>query len=305
MFQTDLRSFVHKPASAVAACLVSAGLATVGTGCFVEVPAVEREAAGTGTEANVGGTSLADAVSDACARAPEAEALGLPCAEMQASTRKLGGKVFPISSAKWKPPKAPKLKGVYAPNEALEAAERLAEGALVGPEDVAVDGLGRIYAGVEDGDILRLDDGQLELFAYTGGRPLGMVFAPDGRLLVAVADVGLVAISTAGDVSVLVDSFEGEPIQFADGVDVTEDGVVYFTDASSRFSIDEFTLDFLDARPYGSLYRYDLQTGDLSRVLSDLYFPNGVALSEDESSLVFPETPRYRASLLARGRAGR
>jgi sugar lactone lactonase YvrE len=242
--------------------------------------------------------SLGEALRDACAREPGIAELGFPCASPPAFKLQLGAALSPISSAKWTPPKAPKLEGPYAPNEALEAADRLAEGAFTGPEDLAVDAFGRIYAGIADGRVVRLDGDRLETFAATGGRPLGMVFAPDGRLLVAVADVGLVAITPAGLVSVLADSYAGAPIQFADGIDVTADGIVYFTDASSRFPIEDFVLDFLDARPYGSLYRYDLATGELSRLLTDLYFPNGVALAADGRSLVFPETPRYRVRRL-------
>jgi sugar lactone lactonase YvrE len=45
-----------------------------------------------------------------------------------------------------------------------------------GPEDVVVDGEGRIYTGVDDGRILRLSpDGQrIDVIADTGGRPLGL-----------------------------------------------------------------------------------------------------------------------------------
>jgi len=48
------------------------------------------------------------------------------------------------------------------------------------PEDVALDSQGRIYAGMEDGRIVRLqaDGTHPEGFANTHGRPLGLIFDP-------------------------------------------------------------------------------------------------------------------------------
>ncbi len=72
----------------------------------------------------------------------------------------------------WTPPKALDLARIYEPNELLASAERLSEGAGIGPEDVAVDDEGRIYGGVEDGRILRFqaDGSRPEVFTDTRGR---------------------------------------------------------------------------------------------------------------------------------------
>lgn len=60
----------------------------------------------------------------------------------------------PIDPQAWTPPEIPELVGVYEPNSALAAVERLAKGVGVGSEDVAIDLGGRIYAGYEDGRIV-------------------------------------------------------------------------------------------------------------------------------------------------------
>ena len=78
----------------------------------------------------------------------------------------------PIDAAAYRPPPAPAMTGVLAPNAALKAGEILGRGQIGGPEDVDVDAQGRVYGGTEDGRILRIDaQGAVTVFAETGGRP--------------------------------------------------------------------------------------------------------------------------------------
>ena len=94
-------------------------------------------------------------------------------------------KKAPIDPAAYDPPPKPPMSGVLAPNDLLKKADLLALGKINGPEEVAVDRQGRSYSGTRDGKILRLrPDGQLETFAQTGGRPLGMQFDRDQNLIV-------------------------------------------------------------------------------------------------------------------------
>ena len=111
----------------------------------------------------------------------------------------------PIAPVAWRPPPAPELVGPYAPNEALTRGRRLLDGIGHGPEDVAFDAEGRLYTGFEDGRIFRmaLPDGEPELYADTGGRPLGMVFDAAGTLVVADARRGLLAVARDRQVIVL------------------------------------------------------------------------------------------------------
>src|ERR671928_1780571 len=91
----------------------------------------------------------------------------------------------PIDPVAWNPP-APDTSGVYAENNELAKIERLPVNSLA-PEDVAIDSQGRIYTGVLDGHIYRLqaDGTRPEQFTETYGRPLGMKFDQDGNLIVA------------------------------------------------------------------------------------------------------------------------
>ena len=96
------------------------------------------------------------------------------------------------------------------------------------------------------------------------------------------------------DQSVLTTGTEDGAFGFTDDVDVASDGLIYFTDASSKFGQGEYALDLLEFRPHGSLLVYDPATGQTRRLLDNLYFANGVALSSDESFLLVNETWKYR-----------
>ena len=110
----------------------------------------------------------------------------------------------PIDPVAYEPPPKPPLTGAPAPNDRLAAAEQLAVGQVDGPEDVEVDAAGRIFTGTADGKVMRVDpDGAISTLADTGGRPVGLCYAPDGNLIVADAVRGLLSISPAGQVTVL------------------------------------------------------------------------------------------------------
>ncbi|WP_435608555.1 SMP-30/gluconolactonase/LRE family protein [Pseudomonas knackmussii] len=201
----------------------------------------------------------------------------------------------PIDPVAWTPPAAPKLTGVLEPNDTLMKAELLGQGQVHGPEDTAVDKDGRVYAGLADGRVVRLDGtGQVQTFADTGGRPLGMDFDAQGNLIVCDAWKGLLKIDPQGQITVLSTQADGQPFGFTDDLDIASDGRIYFTDASSRFHQPDYVLDLLESRPHGRLLRYDPASGKTETLLKDLYFANGVALSAHEDFVLVNETYRYR-----------
>jgi len=203
-------------------------------------------------------------------------------------------KTAAIDPVAWEPGPAPAMTGPLAPNTRLAAAELLAQGQLDGPEDVESDAQGRLYAGTNAGTILRVEGNQITQFADTGGRPLGLDFAPDGALIVADAVKGLLSVDPTGQVSVLCDSADGVRFGFTDDVAVASDGVIYFSDASAKFGFGDHMFDLLEGRAHGRLLQYDPQSKATTVLLGDLYFANGVALARDESFVVVSETYRFR-----------
>ncbi|MEW6460622.1 MAG: SMP-30/gluconolactonase/LRE family protein [Pseudomonadota bacterium] len=221
--------------------------------------------------------------------------LALPVLLLLAAALYLALTPSPIYPLPWEAPEAPPMTAVLEPNDTLMKAELLARGQIHGPEDTAVDAQGRVYAGLHDGRVVRvLADDSVETFADTGGRPLGMDFDAAGNLILADAYKGLLRIDPQGRIEVLSTEADGLPFAFTDDLDIASDGIIYFSDASSRFQQPDYLLDLLEARPHGRLLSYDPSTGETRVLLDGLYFANGVALSANEDFVLVNETYRYR-----------
>jgi len=201
-----------------------------------------------------------------------------------------------IDPVAWQPQPVPALEGDFAANRVLQGMELFATPNGHGPEDVAVDAEGRIYVGVDEGQILRYaaDGSDPQLFADTGGRPLGLDFDRDGNLIVADAFKGLLSVDPSGAIEVLCTEAGSQPFAFTDDVDVDSQNVAWFSDASYKWDQHQVMHEALESRPNGRLLKYDISTGECSVVLSELFFANGVAVSPDESYVLVNETMRYR-----------
>jgi sugar lactone lactonase YvrE len=162
-----------------------------------------------------------------------------------------------------------------------------------GPEDVAIDADGRVVAGGDDGRVWRwpAGGGQPRMIAETGGRPLGIELDPrDGSLIICDAYRGLLRLRDDGVVVELARTAAGSSIVFCNNASVAADGVVYFSDSSSRYPLWAWKRDFLERQPNGRLLRYDPADGKTTVVADGLYFPNGVALTPDSSAVLVVES---------------
>ncbi|ASP38078.1 gluconolactonase [Bacterioplanes sanyensis] len=204
----------------------------------------------------------------------------------------------PIDSIAVTPSQAIALEGPWHSNDALQAAQITAlPPGQYGGEDVARDKLGCLYTGTEDGSILRkCPYSEWEQLLNTGGRPLGLAFDQQQHLIIADADKGLLRMTPKFELQVLANKYQGQPLGLVDDVDIGSDGTVYFSDASTRFSLDDVMLDILDGRPSGRLFAYHPATGKLELLAQELAFANGVAVAADQSYVLVNETFRYRTS---------
>lgn len=203
----------------------------------------------------------------------------------------------PIDPVAWQPPEDEGFVGPFAENTILTKAEifPLVDG--TGPEDVAIDRYGRIFGGLHDGEIVRYSyDGVVQEVFTTieGGRPLGLHFDAAGNLIVADAWKGLLSIDEEGNITTLTTEHGGRPFKFADDLDIASDGKIYFSDASDTYYQPDYMLDLVEGRPHGRLLVYDPATGETDMLLDDLYFANGIALSQNEEFVLVNETGRYR-----------
>ncbi|KAG9443181.1 hypothetical protein H6P81_019035 [Aristolochia fimbriata] len=177
----------------------------------------------------------------------------------------------------------------------LTGSERLGEGLLPGPEDLAYDAhAGVIYTGCADGWVKRvfLDESpaKVENWVHVGGRPLGVAIGPDGGLVVAEPYKGLLRITRDRKVELLTDEAEGVPFRLTDELDIAKNGVIYFSDASYKYTLREDMLDIFGGRPHGRLLSFDPSTNQTRVLVHDLYFANGVQVSPTQDFVVFCET---------------
>lgn len=170
-----------------------------------------------------------------------------------------------------------------------------------GAEDVLVGRDGRVWTGTVDGSVIAVspDGRHSERVVDTGGRPLGLEWLPDGRLLVCDARRGLLAVDVqSGQLEELVTQVDGAALVFTNNAAVAMDGTIWFSDSSRRWGVDEWKSDLIDHTRSGRLLRRDVD-GSVTTVLDGLAFANGVALLPDESAVLVAETARARIRRVA------
>lgn len=194
-------------------------------------------------------------------------------------------------------------------NFALSDATPIGVGQIEGAEDCVVDDEGRLYCGDRRGWVWRFSGDDLEhgeIFARTGGFPLGHALHPDGRLFVAVGGIGLCEVSTDGEVEVVANQtrksrfqiFDDSAIRFADDLDIAPDGTIYFTDASSRIDAAEMFNSVIEYRPSGRVFRYDPSDGSVDTVIKNYLLANGLCTSHDGQSILVASTGLFRVDRL-------
>jgi sugar lactone lactonase YvrE len=211
-----------------------------------------------------------------------------------------------VDPVAWQAPENLGYSGDFEKNQQLSQIDRIELKGDIGPEDLALGNDGNVYFALLSGDIKFLDNqGQIQPWVNTGGRPLGIEFDQRGNLLVADAFKGLLSISANGDITTLVESVEGIDINYADDVDVASNGKVYFSDASSKFHAKEYgtygasLLDINEHGGHGRIIEYNPETNISTVLAQGINFANGVTLSHDEQFVLFNETGTYRVMRLA------
>ena len=198
----------------------------------------------------------------------------------------------PINPVAWDSPEPPSMTGVYAKNDYLKNIEIFWESdGHYGPEDIAIYD-GNLYAGYHDGFIMS----SVGEFYNTNGSHLGMAFDFDNNLIVADAIQGLISINKEGVATTLTIKSDSDNILlgFTADLDIATDGKIYFSDASDKFGYGEDRIGLMEHTPNGRLLVYDPETKTTTTLLDNLYFANGVAVSPDDSFVLFNETFMYR-----------
>ncbi|GHD32836.1 SMP-30/gluconolactonase/LRE family protein [Streptomyces galbus] len=184
-----------------------------------------------------------------------------------------------------------------------------------GPEDVVADPEGRVFTGVADGRVLRIDGlddpatARVVRVGQTGGRPLGLELLPDGDLLVCDSYGALLRLDPrTGRTRVLAEEAAGEPLRFCSNAVALPDGTVYVTVSSRAHPLRDWIGDLVEHTGTGRLLRLGPDDKEPEVALDGLQFANGLAVSGDGRALVVAETgarrlTRFRLTGPGAGRA--
>jgi gluconolactonase len=116
--------------------------------------------------------------------------------------------------------------------------------------------------------------------AYIG--PNGMVMGPDGSVMLTQHGNRRIArIAPDGQITTLVDRFEGKRLNSPNDLVYAPDGALYFTDPP--FGLPKVNDDPGKELPFNGVYR--LSGGTLQAVIRDIALPNGIAFSPDYKTL--------------------
>ncbi|WP_050773096.1 SMP-30/gluconolactonase/LRE family protein [Roseobacter sp. SK209-2-6] len=211
----------------------------------------------------------------------------------------------PVEPEKYEPLKGPGFTGEFYENSDMDALELvLLPDDAIGPEDLAVMPDGTIYTTDLSGKLYRIDGSAPELVEDLGGRPLGLDAGPDGALYIADSFRGIMRWSGPGTLEVLVDEVEGQPLIYANQLDVAKDGTIYFSNSSDRFDPETMggtkptsVLTIWEQSKTGYVARRN-PDGSVEKLASGFVYTNGVALSEEEDFLLINETGRARVHRL-------
>ena len=207
----------------------------------------------------------------------------------------------PVEPVAWQAPVDRGYVDPFAPNKMLKSATGINLGDFESPEDATLGQDGRIYVTTASGSIVRIQNRGISEFVNVGGRPLGIETDHDGSLVVANAVVGLQRIKRDGTITILLHEFEQQSLENANNLGIGPNGVIYFSQSSTKFTASGFggsyeasLLDILEHGGNGNVYAFDPASGTATRLMTNLNYANGVAVSEDGSFLLVAETSEYR-----------
>ncbi|KAL2997930.1 hypothetical protein AAZX31_09G067900 [Glycine max] len=182
-------------------------------------------------------------------------------------------------------------------------------------EDVCVDKEGTLYTATRDGWIKRLrrNKGNWENWKHMDSDTLiGITTAKEVGIIVCDVTKGLFKVTEKDGFSVLISQLNGCQLSsvglgyhddinraifhklYYDAIEAS-DGNIYFSVLNTKFDMQNWYLDVLEASSHGQVLKYNPTSNETVIFLNNVVaFANGVALSKDEDYLVACEIWKYR-----------
>lgn len=187
-------------------------------------------------------------------------------------------------------------------NKILQSADRLFDGLIHGSETVELSRDGTLFMLDKYGTLFKSTDmSYLEKVTYIGpGRPLAFHLTKDEKGLIICDSKGLLHLDLESNkLDILANEVDGSPIHYANDLDISHDGTVYFSDSSIippalnavgprpwYDTFRSFMLTLFHGGRSGRLLSYNLSTGEIKQLTDKMWYANGVALAHDEGSFV-------------------
>jgi gluconolactonase len=173
------------------------------------------------------------------------------------------------------------------------AVERLATGCRWGEGPVWFgDGRFLLWSDIPNNCILKWEEqtGAVLPFRVPSGFANGNTRDRQGRLVTCEhGNRRVTRTEYDGSITVLIDRFEGKPLNSPNDIVVKSDGSVWFSDPPFGI-ISDYEGDRAKQELPGNLYRLDPATGHTSVVGGEIAGPNGLAFSPDERILYVVES---------------
>ena len=184
-------------------------------------------------------------------------------------------------------PRFAKYKVSNAAVERLYTGARWAEGPIW-----FGDGRYLLFSDIPNNRILRWleDTGEVSIFRSPSNYSNGNYRDRQGRLLTCEHDSRRVTRTEHdGTVTVLIDGFQGKPLNAPNDLAVHSDGAIWFTDPGygimSNYEGHKAPFELAT-----NVYRFDPNTREATVVVSDLDKPNGICFSPDDKQLYIVDT---------------
>ena len=153
-----------------------------------------------------------------------------------------------------------------------------------------------VRTGTEPVDSERCNSSSLEDDLTDCGKVLGVRLLNEDTLVVIDSIYGIYSVSIKRKSKSLLLDLRNQPSYLDKPINLPNSLVVLpannsflFTDSTTKFPPSQVLLALLEHGQDGRVYRYDLSTGDVTLLVSNLHFPNGIELHRDEQSVLIAE----------------